>query len=205
MNSGRIFWSVFRFLAEKLGAKTVGSFTESTNWSGLLSFRGAARTKLLVFEAKGIDGLSMFPSDVVSFSDCNHLLEITPSLDDDESLLFAGLKYSLKFLFEMLEVSVAGKVDILLHFTIGGKELKSAFGGNIQTVVLGLGDDGSLDHIASAKSFFVLLVCENILAGDHGLGGAVFTWLGSGERDDLARELSLHHKERTGLSAAGFD
>ena len=54
-----------------------------------------------------------------------------------------------------------------------------------------LSDDGSGDQITRTEGLIVLLVCEDVLGGDHGLGG-----------DDDAPRLDLRHRGEVGLDLA---
>jgi len=99
---------------------------------------------------------------------------------------------------------LGGGGNVLLHLTTRGKEGAGTISIDVEELELCLNDDGAGDVITSTEGFFVLLVGEDILTGDHGLGGAVLTGLGSGHLDDLAGENFLHHEEGTGLSSSSF-
>jgi hypothetical protein len=132
------------------------------------------------------------------------LLVLTPSLDGDEALLVALLEDGLKAGDDIGKMGLGGEGNVLLKVTGLGKHLEGAVLLEREAVVLGLDDDGSGDHISGTEGLFVLLVSEDVLGGDHGLGGSVLAGLGSGEGGNLAGESILHDDEGAGLHAASF-
>ena len=141
---------------------------------------------------------------VVTFAAVNGLLLVAPGLDLHEALLLAGVDDGSDLLLETLKVLVLVNLEVLLHFAILGHEHEVTILVDVNAGVLGLLDNGAGDHVTSAVGFFVLLVGENVLAGDHGLGGTVLAGLGGRESSNLAGEFALHHEQGAGLSAAGF-
>ena len=140
---------------------------------------------------------------VLAFSDGNNLLLVTIGLVGDEALLGASVKDFLDLLDDIGEMSLSWEGEILLE-VVTDKELSHTFVINAHAEALSLLDDGGWDHITSSEGLIVLLVCEHILSGDHGLGGAVLTGLGSREGSNLAWVLLLHDDEGAGLHAASF-
>ena len=148
----------------------------------------------------------MFPlrarSLVLSFTAGDDLLSVTPGLESNEALSGSFVDQSLDEFTNILQVALMGQVEVLLELTIRHHHAKTTIfvvgeGGDF-----GLDDDGSGDHITGMEGLIVLLVCEDVLGGDHGLGGSVLTGLGGGEEGDLAGERLLHDDERAGLHAA---
>merc|ERR1719498_1958720 len=147
----------------------------------------------------------MTRSLVLAFADVDGLLLIAPLLDGNEAFLLTSFENITNSLLQIREMGLSGEGKIFLHLTFGGHEGKNTITIAIDADILSLLDDGGGDHITSAEGFFVLLVSEDVLSGNHGLGGAVLSGLGSGEGSDLAGELFLHHEEGTGLAATSFD
>ena len=100
---------------------------------------------------------------------------------------------------------VGRQVNVLLHFAFGSQELQAALSSNIQAVVLSFGNDGSLDHVSSAKGLFVLFVGENVFSCNHSFSGSVLAWLSGRKRNDFAGEFPFHHQIGTRLSATRLD
>ena len=142
-------------------------------------------------------------SDFVSFSAGDNLLLISPSLDGNEALLLAFVKNSADVGDNVLKMRLSGQVVVFLHFTFSGEQLEHAII-DAEAVVFDLNDNGSLDHISSSESLFVLFVREDVLASDHGFGRSVLAGLGSGEASDSAGEGVLEHDEGARLHAASF-
>jgi len=99
------------------------------------------------------------------------------------------------------EMSLLGKSEIILGLVVE-EHGKLSLIIDIEEHAFVLIDDGSGDHITGTESLIVLLVCEDILGSDHGLGGSVLAGLGSRESGDLAGESLFHDDERAGLHAA---
>ena len=138
-----------------------------------------------------------------TFADADDLLSVAPLLDGDQTLLFGSIEDLDDSLGNIKDVTFGRDFAVLLHFTRGGEELEEvAIDG--EAGVLGFDHNGAWDHITSTESLFVLLVGEDVLSGDHGLGRAVLAGLGGGESSDLAWELTLHHDQGTWLHAASF-
>lgn len=140
---------------------------------------------------------------VLAFSASDDLLLFAPPLHSDEALLLALVQYSVDVRDDVLQVSLRRQVVVFLHFTLSGQELQGAVV-DAEADVLDLDNDGGLDHISGAESLLVLLVREDVLASDHGLGRSVLARLGRGEASHAARERILEHDERAWLHATGF-
>jgi len=129
----------------------------------------------------------------------------TPDLVGDKALGLTFLDTSLDGGLDVGQMGLVGEEKVLLEGAVGVHE------GELTIVFLDgeasdldLLDDGSGDHITSTEGLIVLLVCEDVLGGDHGFGGSVLTGLGSGEGGDSAGELLLHDDEGAGLHAASI-
>ena len=141
----------------------------------------------------------------VIFADGNGLLFVSPLLDLNETITITYFQNLLDIFLEVLKVFFFGQLQVILRIAICSKQIKSTILVDINADVLSLENDWSWDHITSAESLFVLLVGEDVLTSNHGLGGTVLAWLVSGERYDFAWEFTLHHEESAWLSATGFD
>ena len=140
-----------------------------------------------------------------AFTDSDDLLLATPSLESNEALERTGGEDLLDFLADIEKMRLVGEVKIFLHLTVWHHEHACAILVGVDTGDFSLLDDGSGDHIASSEGLFVLLVSEDVLGGDHGLGGSMLAGLGGVEGGDLAGEDTLlHHDEGAGLHAASF-
>jgi len=132
----------------------------------------------------------------------NDLFSFGPCLDGNEEL-FLGLDAFFDLLFDIEEMALFWELDILDDVTLLIHELREVVLDG-EALVLFLEDNGAWDHIASSESLFVLLVGEDVLSCDHGLGRTVLSWFGSRESGDLAWENFLEHDEGAWLHAAGF-
>jgi len=140
-----------------------------------------------------------------TFADLDDLLLVTPSLESYEALESSGGKDLLNFLGDISDMILVREVKVFLHLAVWHHEEASAILVDVNGGDFSLDDDGSWDHIASTEGLLVLLVREDVLGGDHGLGGSVLAGLGSVEGGDLAGEDALlHHDEGTRLHAASF-
>ena len=122
----------------------------------------------------------------------------------DEALSGTTGENLLNGLGDIGEMGLGGEVQGLNESTFGIHAGKNTFFVDIHAGDLLFIDDGSGDHITSSEGLFVLLVCEDILGSDHGLGGSMLAGLGSGEGGDLAGESLFHDDEGARLHAASI-
>ena len=144
---------------------------------------------------------------VLAFSDGADLdlgiVARTPLLEGDEALAGSGGENSLDVGLDVGQVRLVGEVQVLSDLTIGSHKEENLLL-DVDAGQFGLIDDGSGDHITSTEGLFVLFVCEDVLGGDHSLGGSVLSGLSSGEGGNLAGESLFHDEEGAGLHAASF-
>jgi len=139
-------------------------------------------------------------SHILAFTSGNNLLFVTPTLESNKAFLDTGGVNFSHGLDDILEMLLSGDVEVLLDL-VTEHEGDFVVLIDVEEHALVLLNDGSGDHITGTESLIVLLVCEDILSSDHGLGGSVLAGLGSGESSDLAGEGLLHDDEGAGLHA----